>query len=183
MCRPAHCDESLLARQLSVRQEGSAHHCLLEWADHGSYQVSAFWTFAFIQGFYTFPCCYFWVLEWLFDSTISFFDVFLHLLILLTLFCAPFTRSFFWLKSSQGHGQASGHIQMNLKRLGYELQVPSLMLWSLLTVDAIALLILGSGIKLSLPLDLYLVGCSRVWSLNGKCLNQNPVSQCMQTPA
>lgn len=71
-----------------------------------------------------------------------------------------------WLNLSQALSQASGYIQLSLKRNGYELQFHSLRAWSLLIIDAIALLIIRSSIKLSLHLHLCLVGCSRIWSLN-----------------
>lgn len=101
------------------------------------------------------------------DSTIPFFDGFFIYLSCCDFILCSIYKKFFWLKSSQGHSQASCHIQMNLKRLSYELQFPFLMVWSLLIIDAVALLVLGSGIKSSLHSHLCLVGCSRVWSLNG----------------
>lgn len=94
------------------------------------------------------------------DSTIFFGDFF-RLLIVVTLVWAPFTRSFFWVKSSQGHSQASGQHSDEPQRTGLWV---SFHLW---WFDVIALFILGSGIKLSLHLHLCLVGCSRVCSLNG----------------
>lgn len=87
-----------------------------------------------------------------------------YLLILLVLVCS-IDRKFFWLNLIQGPSQACGQIQLNLKRNGYEFH--SLGVWSLLIIDTIALLIIRSIIKLSLPLHLWLEGCSRVWSLNG----------------
>lgn len=76
-----------------------------------------------------------------------------HLLILLILVCS-IHRKFFWLNLSQGPSQA-------------ELQFHSLRVWSLLIIDAIALLIIMSSIKLGLHLHLCLVSCSRVWNLSG----------------
>lgn len=83
------------------------------------------------------PSFFLWVLLELFN-----------LLILLVLVCS-IGRKIFWLNLSQGPSQALDLIQLILKRNGYELQFHSLRVWSLLIIDAIALLIIRSSIKLS----------------------------------
>lgn len=89
-----------------------------------------------------------------------------NLLIFLILVCLIYMK-FLWLNLSQGPSWTSSHYQLNLKRNSYELQFHCSRVWSLLIIDAIALLIIISSIKLNLHLHLCLVGCSRVWSLKG----------------
>lgn len=112
------------------------------------------------------------------DSTIPFFDVFFIYLSCCDFILCSIYKKFFWLKSSLGHSQASCHIQMNLKRLSYELQFPFLMVWSLLIIDAVALLVLGSGIKSSLHSHLCLVGCSRVGVLMAVLKSKSSTVMC-----